>query len=472
MNILLIFGIICSILVEFINAGSVFGKTFKILHNEPPPPKSLGRHLILNSVIEQKVDNFDPNNNATWLMRYKGNPEHHKSGGPIFIFLGGEWSISDGFITAGHFYDMAAENNAYLFYTEHRYYGKSFPTSDLRTENLKYLTVGQALADLAYFIKVQKQKPQFKESKIVIAGGSYSATMVTWFRQKYPELSVGGWSSSAPLFAKVDFIEYHEVTGKAIKLVGGENCYNRIEKGVKEFEIMMDTKRYEELKTLFNICDNFNSNDKYDVMSLFTSISQIGAALVQGHNKGSIERDCGVILSGETDVEGIAKWINSYLGGGCNDFTYKTSVKDLSYTELSSNIYRQWIYQTCNEFGWYQTSGSTNQPFGKTFPVDLSEKWCEDVYGITKDQLHKNIANTNEMYGGWQPNVTNVFFTHGQLDPWHPMGVHVNEDGENNIIPLYAHCKDFGSIQDSDTEEMKNSKEKLSKLVKKWLSDK
>lgn len=34
---------------------------------------------------------------------------------------------------------------------EHRYYGTSFPTPDISTENLRFLTTEQALADQAYF---------------------------------------------------------------------------------------------------------------------------------------------------------------------------------------------------------------------------------------------------------------------------------------------------------------------------------
>lgn len=61
-------------------------------------------------------------------MRYLANSEHYREGGPIFIFVGGEWEISSGWITGGHMYDMAREMNGYLFYTEHRYYGWSRPT--------------------------------------------------------------------------------------------------------------------------------------------------------------------------------------------------------------------------------------------------------------------------------------------------------------------------------------------------------
>lgn len=55
------------------------------------------------------------------------NDEFYQEGGPIFIYVGGEWAISAGSISGGHVYDMAREHNGYLFYTEHRFYGQSRP---------------------------------------------------------------------------------------------------------------------------------------------------------------------------------------------------------------------------------------------------------------------------------------------------------------------------------------------------------
>ena len=72
-------------------------------------------------------------------------------------------------------------------------------------ENLKYLHVKQALADLAEFIKDQRATiPGLANAKVIMAGGSYSATMVVWFKRLYPDLLTGGFASSAPLLAKVE----------------------------------------------------------------------------------------------------------------------------------------------------------------------------------------------------------------------------------------------------------------------------
>lgn len=90
--------------------------------------------------------------------------------------VGGEWTISSGSISAGtHIYDMASELNGTLYYTEHRYYGSSHPTNNTSTENLRYLSVDQALADLAVFIgHIKASSPDLENSGVILVGASYS----------------------------------------------------------------------------------------------------------------------------------------------------------------------------------------------------------------------------------------------------------------------------------------------------------
>lgn len=130
--------------------------------------------------IEQRLDNFDPQNEQFWQMRYMENNFFLQDRGPIFIFVGGETEIVQGWLLGGHMRDMARALNGTMFYTEHRYYGKSRPTSDITTDNLKYLTVDQALADLAHFIShVKATIPQLQDSQVILVGASYAASMVT-----------------------------------------------------------------------------------------------------------------------------------------------------------------------------------------------------------------------------------------------------------------------------------------------------
>ncbi|XP_034117630.1 putative serine protease K12H4.7 [Drosophila nasuta] len=455
--------------------ANIFQQTFKQLHQEPPVPANQNRADEVQTLwIEQQLDHFDDAETRTWQMRYMLNDVFFEAGGPLFIFLGGEWAISTGYVTGGHMYDMAKEHKGLLAYTEHRYYGESKPLPDLSNENIKYLHVKQALADLAHFIRTKKATYEgLSDSKVIIVGGSYSATMVTWFKKTYPDLATGGWASSAPLFAKVNFVEYKEITGQSIALMGGSACYNRIQNGIAELETMLATKRGGEVKALLKLCEKFDVYSDLDVWTLFSEVSDIFAGVVQTHNAGQIEGVCQTILSESSDLIGLSKYLLTVFaqsGGNCYDLSYDAILAPLLESRYTGNIMRQWIYQTCNEYGWYQTSGSAAQPFGTKFPVTYYTTMCADVYGLqySNSFIADKVAETNEYFGGLEPNVENVYITHGQLDPWRAMGI--QNETQATILPEYAHCKDFGSISASDSSEMRASKERVAELVRQWLN--
>lgn len=100
------------------------------INREPPPPPQQGpaQRLILNRKFSTKLDHFSDNDDSRWDMRYFSNNAHFVFGGPMFVFVGGEWPISYGWVVGGAMYDMAKDMNGYIFYTEHRFYGESRPT--------------------------------------------------------------------------------------------------------------------------------------------------------------------------------------------------------------------------------------------------------------------------------------------------------------------------------------------------------
>ena len=53
------------------------------------------------------------------------NDEYFDGSGPILIMLGGEWKISQGFLQSGLMHGIGVDHKALMYYTEHRYYGKS-----------------------------------------------------------------------------------------------------------------------------------------------------------------------------------------------------------------------------------------------------------------------------------------------------------------------------------------------------------
>lgn len=160
-----------------------------------------------------------------------------------------------------------------------------FFSSNLLLENIQYCHVKQALADLAHFIRTQRENdPRLANSKVILAGGSYSATMVVWFSKLYPELVNGGWASSAPILAKVDFKEYKEIVGKALQELGSQQCYDRVKNGVAELEAMFAGKRSAEAKAMLQLCNDFDHENDFDLWSLFGSISNIFSGIVQNQS--------------------------------------------------------------------------------------------------------------------------------------------------------------------------------------------
>lgn len=152
-------------------------------HQEPQfkVSKSL-KQLPIEKWIEQKLDNFNPQDNRRWKMRYYEDLSNLETGGPIFIYLGGEWTITPGSIMEGTLiHEMAHDAHGALFYTEHRFYGQSRPTQNTTTENLRFLSLDQSMADVAYFIKyIRSSSSQMNNSKVILVGASYSGKYLSY----------------------------------------------------------------------------------------------------------------------------------------------------------------------------------------------------------------------------------------------------------------------------------------------------
>lgn len=84
----------------------------------------------------------------------------------------------------------------------------------MNTDSLRLLTSNQALADLAYFIQCMNQQFGFNNPRWVTFGGSYPGALAAWFREKYPEYTVGSVASSAVVNLKLDFYGIYIVLKK------------------------------------------------------------------------------------------------------------------------------------------------------------------------------------------------------------------------------------------------------------------
>ncbi|XP_023036145.1 putative serine protease K12H4.7 [Drosophila willistoni] len=455
---------------------SAFVESLEQLHRPPPLKPALNRANVETRWFTQFLDNFDPENNATWQNRYMINEDYHVKGSPIFVNLGGEWAINAAGISSGLWVDIAKQHNGSLIYTEHRFFGESIPIKPLSTENLKYQSVDQALFDVVALIDSLLETEKYNGSKVVVSGCSYSATMATWLRKEYPDVIKGSWVSSGPLVAKVDFSDYMVVVGKAYKKLGGDYCYNLIDNATTYYQNLFATGQGEKAKEELNLCEDFDVDSESDQWQIFSTIANVFADIAQYQKPDNYDlpKYCSVLRSfSDDDAVALSQFVQWRLKRPeCIPINYQGAV---DYYKWSMDNYQgtgiAWTYQTCNEFGWFQSSAGRKQPFGKSFPATLYTDTCYDVFSsnYTVANINSNIAATNKDYGGLNPGVTNVYFVQGALDPWSKVGAGVKQGA--TIIPNASHCPDQDSISDSDSAELRASKEKLVELVRKWLTE-
>jgi hypothetical protein len=145
---------------------------------------------LLTRLVRQKyppetlpvpIDHFASHeSNATFPLRYWYDASYYKEGGPVFVLDGGETSGEDRvpFLDHGILKILSQATNGLSVVLEHRYYGESWPVDDLSTDNMRYLTTHQALADNAYFTKHatfaslgDKENEKLRDAKWIHYGG-------------------------------------------------------------------------------------------------------------------------------------------------------------------------------------------------------------------------------------------------------------------------------------------------------------
>jgi serine protease 16 len=316
------------------------------------------------------IDNFAPiQNQKKWEgegQRYWLNREFW--GGvdfPIFVYIGGEGAESCSRLTNRMYaYQLAQQHQALLVDVEHRFYGESYPTADMSTKNLQHLSADQALADLARIIGHIKSDLNTASSKVVTIGGSYPGNLAAWFRLKYPSVTQGSIASSAPVLAQTNFYAYMDVVGQSIIHFSGQACFDAFESAAKTLASYADAGNYAQLEKDFNTCNPIGSTN--DLKVLLSDLMGNVQGTIQYNNEHSgvmnVTDICGTMQQ-STDyyanfiaLQALYRQAN---GQSCEDASYADTIAYLSNPEKDANNNgRPWTYQTCNEFGYFQTADS------------------------------------------------------------------------------------------------------------------
>lgn len=436
--------------------------------------------------FEQEVDHFSPNSD-TWMQPYFVNDTFytHSADSPATVFLcvGGEGPPLDGSVVVASPHCNVAvewlqETGAILFAVEHRYYSchnmSACPVSDFSQSNaLQYLSSKQALADLAGFHAFVTSEYSFPDgTKWVSFGGSYPGMLAGWFRLKYPDLVHAAVASSAPVRAELDMTGYFDVIAESFNATsagGSPECLDIISTGHKVVGELMNGTAIDkdELAKMFDVQGGGKAFNDLDFQRSFA-----GYGVVPFPGQGN-DPACDAALC---NINKVCTFLTSAKGAPLQrlqalykamlsvDERFRATVALASSPSSSDLIaatadrsarshlaedpwYRQqrlhrrqrqrevldtpndepdfWGYQTCTEFAFYQTCEvGTKCMFTQglaTLPSVMS--FCESDFGISVDEVAKNVEQTNAYYGSDKPKGTRIMFPNGEIDPWHANSV-------------------------------------------------
>ncbi|XP_059187041.1 thymus-specific serine protease [Centropristis striata] len=491
-------GLILLFLFDFTDAGRIFWKIKERVRNLQL--QKAKQHLQMHTLrgqqllqhvkegrVHQQLDHFNRQDMSSFPQRFFVNEAYwQRPDGPVFLFVGGEGPIFEFDVLAGHHVDMAKEHGALLLAVEHRFYGDSINPDGLKTENLADLSSQQALADLAVFHQYISHSFNLSHRNTWISfGGSYSGALSAWFRGKFPHLVYGAVASSAPVKATLDFSAYSNTVGSSLRneAVGGSpKCLAAVQEAFAAVEALM-SRNGSQVAEDFGCCQI--PKDADDQIELMQNLADIFMGSVQYNEEGvlmSINDLCGLMTNKSEETEAYNRLVklsqiyHSTSEEPCLDISHEKTVKDLMDTSLHSGrrAERQWTYQTCTEFGFYQTCEDTSCPFSGRVTLQIHTELCLMLFGISQHSLPGRVAFTNSYYGGDDPETHRVLYVNGGVDPWKELSVVQDgtEDGEDARVVFIkdtAHCADMMRRRVTDRCSLKKAREEIEEHVSRWL---
>lgn len=269
----------------------------------------------------------------------------------------------------------------------------------------------------------------------------------------------------------------------------GVECVEAIENATYELDSMLWNKtQWTAVEKMFHVSPPLQNED--DVALLADSLAGNFMGVVQYNrdntafegrpNKITISDLCDIMVNVSLGAP-LMRYaaVNQLLTEGEPvDANFSSQVEFMKNSSWSSPAVmggaRQWVYQTCTEFGYYQTTDSAHQPFGDLVTLASQLKTCSAVYNISPDDVTAAVAATNDLYGGRDnipSNATNIVFPNGSIDPWHALGV--LDPLSPNLPAIFingtAHCANMYPPSPTDLPDLILARKAITANLAIWL---
>jgi len=384
---------------------------------------------------------------------------------------------------------MARQQGAMMFILEHRYYGASQPFRDLSTPNLRFLSSVQMLEDVGTFIPAMITQFNLQGAKWIAFGGSYSGSLAAWMRQRHPELIIGAVGSSGPVQAKVDFFEYLEVVQDSLTSNSAQ-CAQSLSDGLQQIAQLITTGAGRtSLRDYFDLCFTIDPNNANDISYFYEGVigAYMGVVQYSYDNVGvyrsqlTIKKICEFMEDTSNAVmrrmQLVNRYVMSFYGESCTYNSYAGWIEFAQQTGINADSAsdRAWLWQTCTEFGYYQSTDTPRNFYGQVIGIDYIVKQCAEIYGsqLTNASVYAAVDSINMLYGG-RDNFrgTNVMLPNGNLDPWHALGILTSAQPTVTAVVITgtAHVADMYPPAADDVPGLTAARETIESQVNIFLS--
>ncbi|MBZ3877856.1 Thymus-specific serine protease [Sciurus carolinensis] len=440
--------------------------------------------------LEQPLDPFNASDGRSFLQRYWVNDQHRAGQeGPVFLHLGGEGHLGPGSVMAGHPAALAPAFGALVISLEHRFYGLSIPSGGLGMAQLRYLSSRHALADVVSARRALSRLFNVSSSSPWICfGGSYAGSLAAWTRLKFPHLIFASVASSAPVRATLDFSEYNDVVSRGLASVaigGSLQCLAAVSAAFAEVErrLRAGGAARAALRAELRVCGSLReAEDQAELLGALQAL--VGGAVQYDGQAGtplSVRQLCGLLASRGNGSHPVpygglrraVQIVTHSLGLRCLSLSRAETVTQLRATKHQASGLgdRQWLYQTCTEFGFYVTCKGPGCPFSQLPALPSELDLCEQVFGLSASSVAQAVAQTNAYYGGQRPGATRVLFVNGDTDPWHVLSVTqaLGPSEPALLIPGASHCLDMAPERPSDSPSLRSGRQNIFRQLQTWL---
>ncbi|KPP58865.1 hypothetical protein Z043_123269, partial [Scleropages formosus] len=232
------------------------------------------------------------------------------------------------------------------------------------------------------------------------------------------------------------------------------------------YQRLKDPKTYDNITADFSLCTKLQVRTEMDAAYFLETVAGNFMDVVQYNEDNrdfegvvgtniTIKVLCGVMADASlgdpySRYAAVAQLMLKTFSQKCLDVNYTTYLMEMRNTSWSgpaSGGGRQWVYQTCTEFGFYQTTDSPNQPFSG-FPLHY-------------------------LGTGYDIRTTRIVFPNGSIDPWHALGItqDINKDLPAVFIKGTAHCANMYPAREQDLPQLTMARDHVYLLLQKWLTE-